>query len=82
MKRHLLAISIGLVLLAVFVYLGKPWIGIIAVLGPLFAYLLTKFGVSGRAIFTALSLNGTLPIVAVVGFLITLCLAAYAFLLS
>lgn len=82
MRKHLIAISVGVLLLVVFFLLGEPWIGIIAVSGPILAFALGKLGVSGSAIFTALSLNGRLPIVAVLGFLIALCLAIYAFVLQ
>lgn len=81
MNKHILSISIGVAFLTLFIYLNEPWIGLIAIAGPALAFLLGKLGVSGSGIFSALSLNGRLPIVAVLGFLIALGVAAYAFLL-
>lgn len=82
MNKHYLSLFIGAILCGVLIYFGKPWIGLVALAGPSMALAFTIAGVSGAAIFTWLSGKGSLPIVAVVGFLITAFLAAYSFLVE
>lgn len=80
--KHILSIALGLFFCAVFIYFGKPWIALVAIAGPVMALVLTVTGVSGAVIFTWLSAGKQLPIVTVVGFLITAFLAAYSFLVE
>lgn len=72
--KHTIAFIVGLILLVIFWYFDQLWIGIVAVTGPTLAVILSILGVTGAGIMTFLSFKGRLPIVAVVGFLITFVL--------
>ncbi|TXI30118.1 MAG: hypothetical protein E6Q60_02320 [Nitrosomonas oligotropha] len=72
--KLIIAGIIGLILFGIFWYFDQLWIGIVAVTGPTLAVILSALGVTGAGIMTFLSFKGKLPIVAVVGFLITFVL--------
>ncbi len=80
MNKHYLSLFIGVILCGTLIYFGKPWVGLVALAGPVMAWVLAIASISGATILTFLSGKGSLPIVAVVGFLITAFLAAYSFL--
>jgi len=58
---------------------GQPWLALVAFAGPTLAWILTVLGISGAGILTALSGGGAFPMVAGIGFLITLALAVYSY---
>jgi len=58
---------------------GQPWLALVAFAGPTLAWILTILGISGAGILTVLSGGGAFPMVAGVGFIITLALAIYSY---
>ena len=80
--KHKISLTVGAVLFGVLIYYGEPWIALVAIAGPIMALVLMVTGVSGAVIFTWLSAGKQLPILTVVGFLITAALAAYSFLIK
>ena len=73
---HITGFSIALVLSVMILLLGEPWTALVAFVGPVLAWTLSLLGVSAAGILTFLSGGGNFPLVAGVGFLITLSLAA------
>ena len=77
--KHIVAFGIGIVLCLGLLFLGHPWIALVAMVGPFLAWSLSILGVTGAAIMTYLSGGGSIPIVAGVFFLITIALAIASF---
>jgi len=63
----------------VFILFGHPWLALVSFCGPTLAWVLSILGVSGAGILTVLSGGGAFPIVAGIGFLITMALAIYSY---
>jgi hypothetical protein len=75
----LIALAIGIVLSLILVIFGHPWIALVALVGPVLAVVLSVAGISGAVILSTLSGGGTIPIVAGVGFIVTIALTIYSF---
>jgi len=81
MKRtHIIAFTVAIILAILTWQFGKnPWLALVAIAGPLLAWGLSILGVSGAVIFTWLSGGKSVPIVAMVGFLIFFALSFYSY---
>lgn len=75
----ILAFVIAGVLGVLLIIGGQPWLALVAVAGPTLAWVFTLLGVTGATILTGLSGGGAFPMVAGVGFIVTIALAIYSY---
>jgi len=79
MSPHLIGLGIAVVLSVVIFIFGEPWVALVAFVGPALAWILSLLGVTAAGILTTMSGGGTFPMVAGIGFLITISLAIASF---
>lgn len=75
---HLTAFAIAATLAIVALVFGHPWLGLVAFVGPIMAWVLSIVGISGAVIISTLSGGGAVPIVAGVGIITWIALAIYS----
>ena len=76
---HLIAFGVATVLAILIFVFGEPWVALVAFVGPVLAWVLSLLGVTAAGILTALSGGGAFPMVAGIGFIITIALAIASF---
>jgi len=74
-----LAFVIAGALALLLIFWGHPWLALVSFAGPILAWILSILGISGAVILTALSGGGAFPMVAGIGFIVTLALAIYSY---
>ncbi len=77
----MVGIVIAVILGLIFIFSGRPWIGLVALLGPVGAWVASILGVSGAAIMTFLSGGSAFPAVAGIIFIIAIALGIASFVM-
>jgi len=76
---HLISFGVAIVLaICIFVF-GEPWVALVAFVGPVLAWAFSLMGVTAAGILTAISGGGSFPMVAGIGFIVTIVLAVASF---
>ncbi len=75
-----LAAVIGIVLGVVLIINGRPWIALVAMFGPIGAWVVSILGLSGAGLMTFLSGGGAFPAVAGIIFIIAIVLGIASFI--
>jgi len=78
---HLIAFGIAAILAVLIFIFGEPWVALVAFVGPILAWSLSLLGVTAATILTTISGGGHFPMVAGIGFIITIVLAIASFFL-
>ncbi len=73
------AFVIAVILAILLIIGGQPCLALVAFVGPVLAWILTILGVTAAGVLTAVSGGGSFPMVAGVGFIVTLALAIYSY---
>jgi len=74
-----LAFFIGIIFASLLIYFGHPWEALVAISGPVLAWIISILGISAAGILSFLSGGGSIPIVAGIGFIVTVVLAIISF---
>lgn len=78
-RAKLAGIVIAVILGILLILSGRPWIALVALLGPVGAWIASILGVSGAAIMTFLSGGGSFQAVAGIIFIIAIALGIASF---
>ena len=76
---HLIAFGVATVLAILIFVFGEPWLALVAFVGPVLAWVLSLLGVTASGILTTISGGGSFPMVAGIGFIVTIVLAVSSF---